>query len=90
MVAMERIPVPTHLDRLVNAVANIGYDPEVALCDLMDNSVDAGADKVVVHFERSVGEADTDTIIEYAIADDGSGMLVTLRYTPLDSSTGGV
>ena len=22
---------------------NIGYDPEVALCDLMDNCVDAGA-----------------------------------------------
>ena len=73
---MHRVPVPVNHGRLINAVANIGYDPEVALCDLMDNCVDARASTIRVslgkHTNEDEGEADT--IREYVIADDGCGM----------------
>ena len=34
------------------ALTNQGYGFEVAIADLVDNSIDAGADKIVVHFLR--------------------------------------
>ena len=73
---MEMVQVPAQPGRLINAVSRIGYDPEVALCDLMDNSVDAKATKVSVLLERDTHEesGDPDAIRRYIIADDGSGM----------------
>ena len=43
---MERVPVPIAPGRLINAVARIGYDPEVALTDLIDNSIDAESQNI--------------------------------------------
>ncbi|MDD9991264.1 MAG: ATP-binding protein [Rhodospirillales bacterium] len=73
---MRKIDVPANPGRLIHAVANIGYDPEVALCDLMDNSIDANASRIEVSLQRDVHESDgqSDSISSYVIADDGIGM----------------
>ncbi|WP_133510364.1 ATP-binding protein, partial [Candidatus Thiosymbion oneisti] len=72
---MEKVSVPAQAGRLINAVASIGYDPEVALCDLMDNSIDADARMIrVVLVEDIHEEGQADTVGRYIIADDGSGM----------------
>lgn len=73
---MRKVPVPANPGRLIHAVANIGYDPEVALCDLMDNSIDAQAKAIRVTLKRDVHEDDgqSDSISSYVIADDGIGM----------------
>jgi hypothetical protein len=51
------------------ALTNQGYGFEVAVADLVDNSVDAGADSVVVHFLRN-----TDRILSLLVLDNGHGM----------------
>ncbi|MEV6593671.1 ATP-binding protein [Streptomyces acidicola] len=51
------------------ALTNQGYGFEVAVADLIDNSIDAGADKIVVHFLR-----DADRILTLLIIDNGKGM----------------
>ena len=73
---MDTVAVPVNAGRLINAVANIGYDPEVALCDLMDNCVDAGATTIRVTLGKNTqdDEGETDTIRDYTIVDDGCGM----------------
>lgn len=43
---MEKVKVHASPGRLINAVANMGYDHEVAICDLIDNSIDANATTV--------------------------------------------
>ncbi|QHY95691.1 hypothetical protein SSPS47_11235 [Streptomyces sp. S4.7] len=52
-----------------NALTNQGYSFEVAIADLIDNSLDAGASNVVVHFLR-----DDDRLLSLLIVDDGRGM----------------
>jgi hypothetical protein len=73
---MTKVEIPAHAGKLVAAVASIGYDPEVALCDLMDNCVDAGAKTIRVQLEEQFNdeEGTTDTVGRYIIVDDGSGM----------------
>ena len=73
---LEKVDVPASPGRLISAVANIGYDPEVALCDLIDNSIDANAKKIHIELEkeRQGDEGRSDTIESYTIVDDGDGM----------------
>ena len=73
---MPKVRVPINHGRLINAVANIGYDPEVALCDLMDNCLDAHANTIWVTLGKDTQEeeGEADAIREYIIADDGIGM----------------
>lgn len=71
---MEKILVPAAPARLINAVARMGYDPEVALCDLIDNSIDAKANHVSVVINVSDDEERATSVSEYIIADDGVGM----------------
>ena len=73
---MKKVNVPANPGRLIGAIANIGYDPEVALCDLIDNSVDADATTISVTLERVSQETEglSDTIGAYVIADNGIGM----------------
>ncbi|GAA2788768.1 hypothetical protein GCM10010441_12360 [Kitasatospora paracochleata] len=52
-----------------DALSSQGYDFEVAVADLVDNSVDAGARDVVIHFLR-----DGDQLVSLLVVDDGSGM----------------
>lgn len=49
---------------LVYALQNLGYKNDVALCDIIDNSIDAGATKISLYIEK-------DRIM---IADNGEGM----------------
>ncbi|PSM43753.1 ATP-binding protein [Streptomyces dioscori] len=51
------------------ALTNQGYGFEVAVADLIDNSLDAGADEMVVHFLR-----DAERILTLLIIDNGRGM----------------
>ncbi|MFF2162352.1 ATP-binding protein [Streptomyces sp. NPDC058175] len=51
------------------ALSNQGYGFEVAVADLIDNSIDAKADQIVVHFLR-----DADRILTLLIIDNGRGM----------------
>ena len=73
---MEKRNVEANPGRLIGAIANIGYDTEVALCDLLDNCIDAKATSVNVVLEKESHESEglSDTIGAYIIADDGIGM----------------
>ncbi|MFF6980688.1 ATP-binding protein [Streptomyces sp. NPDC008343] len=51
------------------ALTNQGYGFEVAVADLIDNSIDAGANKIVVHFLR-----DAKRILTLLVIDNGKGM----------------
>ncbi|NED81268.1 ATP-binding protein, partial [Streptomyces sp. SID11233] len=51
------------------ALTNQGYSFEAAVADLVDNSIDAGATAVVVHFLR-----DADRIVSLLVIDNGRGM----------------
>ena len=69
---MARRVVPTKAARLMAAIARIGYDPEVALCDLLDNSIDAGA--TYINIECMTPDGASKDIAGYVIADNGRGM----------------
>lgn len=55
--------------RYVEALSSQGYGFEVAVADLVDNSIDAGAKDVVVHFLR-----DGSQLVSLLVVDDGKGM----------------
>ncbi|WP_436775775.1 ATP-binding protein [Yinghuangia sp. YIM S09857] len=55
--------------RYVDALTSQGYGFEVAIADLVDNSIDAGAKDVVIHFLR-----DGDFLVSLLVVDDGAGM----------------
>ncbi|MGW2415923.1 ATP-binding protein [Streptomyces tubercidicus] len=55
--------------RYVEALSSQGYGFEVAIADLVDNSIDAGAEDVVIHFLR-----DDDQLVSLLVVDDGRGM----------------
>ncbi|AIR98595.1 ATP-binding protein [Streptomyces glaucescens] len=76
MVSEWQFEVPTagsrHLPpdaRYMEALSSQGYGFEVAIADLVDNSIDAGARNVVIHFLR-----DGDQLVSLVIVDDGRGM----------------
>jgi hypothetical protein len=54
---------------VLTAVARIGYSLEIALADLVDNSIDANAGKVLIRFFRT-----RQRLISLAVVDDGDGM----------------
>jgi hypothetical protein len=55
---------------VLTALARIGYDLEVALADLVDNSIDASARNILIRFFRT-----TDRITSLAVVDDGQGIM---------------
>ncbi|MFF9585817.1 ATP-binding protein [Streptomyces achromogenes] len=55
--------------RYMEALSSQGYGFEAAIADLVDNSIDAGAANVVIHFLR-----DGDQLVSLVIVDDGKGM----------------
>jgi hypothetical protein len=54
---------------VLTAVARIGYELEVALADLVDNSIDARAQAILIRFFRM-----NDRLTSLAVVDDGQGM----------------
>jgi len=72
---MEKVNVPAAPGRLINAVANMGYDPEVAICDLIDNSIDANATTVNVYSPTKKDKGGRKPKVhQYIVSDDGCGM----------------
>ncbi|WP_318203326.1 ATP-binding protein [Streptomyces sp. SCL15-4] len=55
--------------RYMEALSSQGYGFEAAIADLVDNSIDAGAANVVIHFLR-----DGDQLVSLVLVDDGKGM----------------
>lgn len=55
--------------RYMEALSSQGYGFEVAIADLVDNSIDAGAKDVVIHFLR-----EGDQLVSLLVIDDGKGM----------------
>ena len=54
---------------ILDALSRVGYSIEVAVADLVDNSIDAGASKVIVRLWLTGGH-----ITGVTVADDGQGM----------------
>lgn len=59
---------PPNPQRTLSALRELGYDSYSAIADLIDNSIDAGAQRIAV----TIVERDGDVVVE--IADDGCGM----------------
>ncbi|MCD2133341.1 ATP-binding protein [Rhodococcus qingshengii] len=55
--------------RYMEALSSQGYGFDVAIADLVDNSIDAGAKDVVIHFVR-----EGDRLVSLLVIDDGDGM----------------
>src|SRR5688572_3589916 len=55
--------------RIVDAFKNTGYSLEAAVADLVDNSIDANASRVLIRFMRTEGE-----LLSLVVIDDGDGM----------------
>jgi len=64
---VQRIKLPPRAPALVESIRSIGYTPETAVADILDNSVSAGAARIVIRFSPF-----DDPYI--AILDDGIGM----------------
>jgi hypothetical protein len=54
---------------VLTAFARIGYELEVALADLVDNSIDAHARNVLIRFYRTTGQ-----LASLCVVDDGEGI----------------
>ncbi len=62
--------------RLLKAISRIGYTPDSALCDLIDNSVAARATavNVVLETREGVSESRKNSASQYLVIDDGHGL----------------
>lgn len=68
--------IPLDPIRVLQGLARIGYTPESAICDIIDNSVRAKAKNIYLLIEREQQVADSrrNNVKEYIIIDDGIGM----------------
>ncbi len=62
---------------LISALQHIGYENTVAICDIIDNSIDADSTKIQVFIEE-----DNEKQLRIMIADNGNGM----EYEVLDEA----
>lgn len=65
----EKEETPPDPSRMILALRQVGYNLEQAISDLLDNSIAAGADTILVRFL-----CDSNRIRSLAIIDNGSGM----------------
>lgn len=68
MAAQRTIDIPPKASALIGSLRGLGYSPETALADLVDNSVSAGADLVEIDLQWNSGSPIA------AIFDNGRGM----------------
>ena len=59
---------PPHAGAMIEALRGLGYSPEAALADIVDNSISAGASEVRIAFAWDARES------RISIADNGRGM----------------
>lgn len=67
--AVKTIPIAPHAGKVTDALSRIGYSIEEAAADLVDNSIDAEASKILVRFVHDGSE-----IRRILFADNGQGM----------------
>jgi|694.fasta_scaffold00339_10 hypothetical protein len=62
--------------RVCYALGKIGYSPESAICDIVDNSVSATANKILIQLIRKENVADSrkNSLEKFIIIDNGKGM----------------
>ncbi|ACM36977.1 MULTISPECIES: ATP-binding protein [Rhizobium/Agrobacterium group] len=65
---MTSIEIPPHAGALLKSLRGLGYSPETALADLIDNSISAGADHVELSIDWNEGNP------RIGLLDDGLGM----------------
>lgn len=72
----EQIRVEMDAARVCDAIARIGYSPAAALMDIVDNSVTAGATKVIIEIETDPEKtyAAKNNVVAYRVIDNGKGM----------------
>jgi hypothetical protein len=68
MVAERTIDIPPKASALVSSLRGLGYSPETAIADLIDNSITAGASTVEIDLQWNDGHPSA------AIFDNGRGM----------------
>ncbi|MEJ0022920.1 MAG: ATP-binding protein [Alphaproteobacteria bacterium] len=68
MPAERTIDIPPKASALINSLRGLGYSPETAIADLVDNSITAGATAVEVDLRWNDGHPSA------AIFDNGCGM----------------
>ncbi|CAN7467738.1 ATP-binding protein [Paraburkholderia hospita] len=65
-----------HAARLCQAIARIGYEPQIALMDIVDNAVTARASTIRISLFLAPGKTlkNRNSVRKYQVVDDGAGM----------------
>lgn len=73
-------------DRVCEGISKIGYTPSSALMDIVDNSIAAGATKVLIQLDIKEGATlqSKSSVARFRIIDNGSGMDEARIKTALD------
>lgn len=68
--------IQVHAARLCQAIARIGYEPQIALMDIVDNAVTANASQIDISIFLSPGKTlkNRNSVKKYQILDNGIGM----------------
>lgn len=68
--------IPIHAARLCQAIARIGYEPQTALLDIVDNAVTANATDIRISLFLAPGKTlkNRNSVALYQVVDNGSGM----------------
>lgn len=68
--------IDVHAARLCQAIARIGYEPQIALMDIVDNAVTADAKTIRVSLFLAPGKTlkNRNSVERYQVVDDGIGM----------------
>ena len=71
-----KIVVKMNASRVIDAIARIGYSSHSAIMDIVDNSISAGATKILIEIDRDIEKTIVmkNNIITYRIVDNGKGM----------------
>jgi len=68
--------IEVHASRLCQAIARIGYEPQIALMDIVDNAVTAKASTIQISLFLALGKTlkNRNSVQKYQVVDDGLGM----------------
>jgi hypothetical protein len=68
--------ISVHAARLCQAIARIGYEPQIALMDIIDNAVTASATRIQISLFLAPGKTlkNRNSVRKYQVVDNGIGM----------------
>jgi len=76
---MKKVPLNMNPKRICFGLSRIGYTPDSAICDIVDNSVAGNATSIYILFRKvneQVSDRRNNNIKEYLIIDNGVGMKI--------------